>query len=64
MIYMFNEDLMTAVSMWQNKNHIELLISIKQAGVYPEGYGDFLTESLQLAVREYLDNYGFTEEMK
>lgn len=60
---MFNDDLMTAISMWQDKNHIELLIKIVQHEAYPEGYGDFAKDSLKLVVRDYLDTYGHTKEM-
>lgn len=60
---MFNDDLMTAINMWQDKNHIELLIKVTEAEAYPEGYGDLAKETLKLAVRDYLDTYGHTEEM-
>ena len=60
---MFNEDIEAAISMWQDKNHIELLLAIEKSVFVPEGYNEFLIKSIQKQVRDYLDTYGYTEEM-
>ena len=62
---MFNEDIETAISMWRDKNHIELLLKIEAYWEARDNssYETFTRESLSFAVKEYLDTYGHTKEM-
>jgi hypothetical protein len=59
---MFNDDIAAAISMWQDKNHIELLMKIEASVAYPDGFGDIAKATLRNAVRDYLVTYGDTEE--
>ena len=55
---MFNEEIETTISMFRDKNHIELLMKIYESDHIPEGYSEYLKQVIKRDVTEYLDTFG------
>jgi hypothetical protein len=59
---MFNEDINTAITLWMERGHIELLLKIREIdlvfNVVPEGYQEYLDQVIKKTVRDYLDAFG------
>ena len=55
---MFNEDIQTAIMLWMERGHIELLLRIREIDVVPEGYQEYLDKCIKKSVRDYLDSFG------
>ena len=59
---MFSEDINTAMSLWMERGHIELLLKIREidivSTVVPEGYQEYLDQCIKKSVKDYLDAFG------
>lgn len=59
---MFNEDIQTAIMLWMERGHIELLLKIREIDLLdrsvPEGYQQYLDECIKKSIKDYLDAFG------
>ena len=55
---MFNDNIETTLGMWQEHNHLSLLLKIYEVGLLPADYDLWLIYTIKAEVKDYLDTYG------
>ena len=54
---MFNDDISAAIQIWQEQNHINMLMKIWDSEIVPLAYRDQLAAYVEKAVLNYLSTY-------
>jgi malic enzyme len=54
---MFNDDISAAIQIWQEQNHINMLIKIWESEMVPLAYRPQVAQAVEAAVLNYLQTY-------